>query len=183
MVAWAFRTYRLKRLCIDKTGLGTFPAQKMQQRHGDLVEVDYRRNKVEMIRFSSTEKEILATQLFSNIVDGTCRLPAGDGALQAFTRRDKTGPLAQGPEHGDPIVVNAPSDPATGFPGTAQLLQDEIAAIQRVLTPGGNASYVSPKTKWGHGDSAWSLALALHAVDAVHPTVAALQARLNKNAA
>jgi phage FluMu gp28-like protein len=183
MVAWAFWRYRLKRLCIDKTGLGTFPAQKMQKLHGDMVEVDYRRNKVEMIRFGANEKEILATQLFSNIVDGTCRLPVNDNALPTFVRRDRLGAKAQGAEHGEPRVVNAPPDPATGFPGAAMLLQEEIASIQRVLTSGGNASYVSPKTKWGHGDSAWSLALALHAVDAVHPMVAALQARLGKTAA
>jgi hypothetical protein len=183
MVAWAFWRYRLKRLCVDKSGLGTFPAQKMQKLHGDIVEVDYRRNMVELIRFGAAEKEILATQLFSNIVDGTCRLPDNDNALPYFTRRDRKGAKAHGVEHGPEIPINVGAEPSTSFPGTAMLLQEEIAGIQRVLTSGGNASYVSPRTKFGHGDHAWSLALALHAVDTVHPVVAALQARLNKDAA
>lgn len=182
MVAWAFWRFRLRRLCIDKTGMGTFPAQKMQQIHGDAAEVSYRRNRVEMIRFDRSEKEVLATQLFSNVSDGSLRLPASDAALPTYTRRDRQGERAQGPETGDAIVVNAPSDPSGDFPGTARLIQDEIAAIQRVVTTAGNVTYVSPKTKQGHGDHAWSLALAVHAVDAVHPIVRVLQMRMNRSA-
>jgi hypothetical protein len=46
------------------------------------------------------------------------------------------------------------------------------------VTEHGKITYVSPKTKTGHGDHAWSLALAVHAVDEVHPMVAALQQRM-----
>lgn len=177
MVAWAFRRYRLKRLCIDKTGLGTFPAQKMAKLHGDLVVVAHRRNKVEMIDFTSASKEVLATHLFSNISDGSLRLPANDDALRPFERRDRKGHKAQGEEHGPLRAVNVPSNP--DFPGTAQLIQDELAAIQRRVNPSsGRVSYVSPSTKHGHGDHAWSLALACNAVDDVHPVVLALQQRM-----
>ncbi len=177
MVAWAFREYNLRRLCIDKSGLGTFPAQKMQQLHGDVSPVDYRRNRVEMIKFTKESKEILATQLFQCLGDGSLALPQSDASLPAFTRRDRSGALAKGEEIGPAILVNAPSG-GDDFIGTARLLSQEIGAVQRVVTEHGNVTYVSPKTKEGHGDHAWSLALATHAVDTVHPAVAALQLRL-----
>lgn len=171
MVDWAFAEYRIRRLCVDKTGLGTFPAEEMQRRHGDRVPVDYRRNKVEMIDFLLKSKEMLATGLYGNLAEGILRLPAGDAQLPKFDRRDrKFKRNGVGEAYGPKIIANEP--------GTAALVLTEVAAIQRVVTTAGNITYVSPRTRQGHGDHAWSLALACHAIDAVHPAVRAMQERM-----
>lgn len=50
-----------------------------------------------------------------------------------------------------------------GEPGAAELLRNDICAIKREITPAGNIRYDAPHTDEGHADTAWALALALHA--------------------
>jgi phage FluMu gp28-like protein len=167
MVAWAFKRYRLRRLCIDSTGLGTFPAERMKKKHGDRIDVPHKRNKVELINFTANSKEELATNLFTVMTSQEVRLPDDDAQLPAFERWDED---EKGNRVGNPRRVNEPE--------TAKLLRKEIASIRRIVTPSGNVSYDAPRTKDGHADRAWGLALALFACDKVHPMVMALQARM-----
>lgn len=171
MVAWAFKRYRLRRLCIDETGLGTFPAERIKKKHGDRLDLPHRRNKVEPIKFGLVSKEALATNLYTAVTDGKVVLPAGDEHLATFERWNEDD---GGRRVGTPVVVNPP--------GTAAALATEIASLQRVVTPSGNVTYETPRTKDGHADRAWSLMLALFAVDKVHPMVAALQSRMGAGA-
>jgi phage FluMu gp28-like protein len=76
LVAWAFQTWDLRRLCVDATGLGTFPTQEMAKKFGS--------QRVEAVRFSSTSKEELATTLYSAFLDEWVRIPSHDGATQTI---------------------------------------------------------------------------------------------------
>jgi len=67
MVAAAFQKYQLRRLCVDATGMGAFPAERMRKRHG--------LSKVEPIAFTLQVKEDLATALYTAFVEETIMLP------------------------------------------------------------------------------------------------------------
>jgi len=73
MVDRAFRDFKLKRLCVDSTGIGAFPAERMQKKHGKL--------RVEPVDFTLQSKEDLATTLFSAFTEETIRIPLTDAAL------------------------------------------------------------------------------------------------------
>ncbi len=160
MVARAFAKYKIKRLGVDATGLGTFPAEQIKKRHSEKYDVPHRRPRVELITFGPKTKEALATGLYTAMTNEQLILPASDAALP---HRAVDGPRVEG------HAINAP--------GTAQQLRREIASIQRVITSAANVQYVTPSTSEGHADRAWALMLAVHSVDAVHPMVRALMKR------
>lgn len=123
MVAEAFKKFRIKRLCVDATGIGAFPAERMQKRHG--------RHRVELLTFTSKSKEELATTLYDAFTEDTVKIP--------LTDRDM-------------------------FPvGTAAQLREDVCAIRREITKSNNVRYDAPRSDKGHADSAWALAMALHA--------------------
>lgn len=162
MVGRAFERFGLRRLCVDSTGMGSFPTDRIKKRHGDRAEVPHRRNRVEGVDFTLRSKEALATNLYTMATEGQLALPEDDAALPP--------PLVDGGS-----VANAP--------GTAALLRKEIASIRRVVTPAGNVTFDTLRTNEGHGDRAWALALALFAVDKKHPMIAALENRASRNVA
>lgn len=163
MVAWAFKRYSLRRLCVDSTGLGAFPTDEMRKKHGDRVTVPHRRNRVEAVDFTLKSKEALVTNGYALITEQRLRLPDGDAQLPPFERQAVDG-------KGAPIQVNVP--------GTAGSLRKELGSIRRVVTPSGNVTYDAPRTSEGHADRAWALLLALYAVDTQHPMFAALLSRM-----
>ncbi len=59
--------FRCKRLCVDATGMGAFPAEAMQKRHG--------RTRVEPVAFTLQSKEDLATTLYQRFADATISIP------------------------------------------------------------------------------------------------------------
>lgn len=67
-------TWNVKRLCIDATGMGTFPAEQLQKRFG--------RTRVEPVQFTASSKEDLATNLYSAFTDQTVRIPRADKLLR-----------------------------------------------------------------------------------------------------
>lgn len=75
LVDRAFATYRLRRLCIDATGIGAIPARDIQKRHGLM--------RVEPVTFTSQSKEDMATTLLSRFSSGTVRIPLTDAGLGA----------------------------------------------------------------------------------------------------
>lgn len=123
IVAEAFKRFKLKRLCVDSTGLGAFPAERMQKRHG--------RTRVELLNFSSKNKEELATCLYDAFTAGTIKIPQTDKDIFQ--------------------------------PGTAAQLREDVCAIRREITKSNNIRYDAPRSEKGHADSAWALAMALHA--------------------
>ncbi len=82
MVARAFDTYKLKRLCIDSTGLGTFPAERIKNRHSEKADVAYRRPRVEPVPFTPNSKEKLATGMYAAFTSRNVLIPANDAALR-----------------------------------------------------------------------------------------------------
>lgn len=125
-VAYAFsRRYEVRRLCVDSSGLGAFPAEEMQRQYGQL--------RVEPVVFTQKMKEELATGMHTWFSQTMVRIPADDEALP------------------------------DGTPGAAELLRNDICSIKREITPAGNVRYDAPHTNEGHADTAWALALALHA--------------------
>lgn len=137
MVAKAFERYKLKRLCVDRTGLGIFPAEAIKKKHSERIDVPHRRPRVELVDFTPKNKEALATGLYSAMTGETLVLPKTDATLRTA----------------QPDLVR----------DTAALLRKELASIRRKVTASGNVVYESPRTKEGHGDRAWGLALAVHA--------------------
>ena len=73
MVAFAFKRYHLRRLCVDSTGLGAFPAESMQKRYG--------RTRVEAVTFTQGSKEDLATGLYDYLTNALVLIPLTDAAL------------------------------------------------------------------------------------------------------
>lgn len=74
MVADAFDTYRFRRLCVDATGIGAFPAERLQKIHG--------LHRVEPVVFTLGSKEELATTLFQVLAERRLRIPRADKPLQ-----------------------------------------------------------------------------------------------------
>lgn len=128
MVGDAFKDFgrgngRLRRLVVDATGIGAFPAERMQKRHG--------RTRVELINFSNKSKEGLATCLYDAFTEDTIKIPLSD----------------QGK-----------------FPhGSAAQLREDVCSIRREITKSNNVRYDAPRSEKGHADSAWALAMAIHA--------------------
>lgn len=150
MIREDFATYQLKRLCIDSTGLGSFPAEEIKREHSERHDVPHRRPRVECVDFTASSKDELATGLHQALMTKILLLPAEDADLRV-----------------------APEQP-----GMAALLRRELAAIKRIITPSANVRYESPNTREGHGDHAWALALANHACTTPNAMVEALRKRL-----
>lgn len=144
LVDWTFKVFRLRRLCVDATGMGAFPAEEMQKRYGKL--------RVEAVTFTQPVKEDLATGLYSAFAERKLRIAQNDNALQ----------LPQG----TPSELRA-QGPASLPPQAAEQLREDLCAIRREITSSGNVRYDAPRTDEGHADSAWALALALHATGTV----------------
>lgn len=70
----AFNEWQMRRLCVDSSGIGAFPAQRMQQAHG--------RHRVEPVIFTQNSKEDLATTLFQVLTEKRLKIPREDKALQ-----------------------------------------------------------------------------------------------------
>ena len=79
--------YRCERVVVDATGLGAFPAERLQKLHG--------RSRIEPYTFTLQSKEALATGLYSAFTErlrpiddsgaprrGSIRIPRGDGLLR-----------------------------------------------------------------------------------------------------
>lgn len=75
LVSDAFRDFKLRRLCVDATGMGAFPAERLRKKHG--------LRKVEPIHFTLKSKEELATQLYTAFQDKTVKLPLSDTPLSS----------------------------------------------------------------------------------------------------
>lgn len=82
MVDRAFAKFALKRLCIDATGLGTFPAERIKKKHSERVDVPHRRPRVEPLIFTPKLKEALATGLYTAMTGGQVVLPRSNEALR-----------------------------------------------------------------------------------------------------
>jgi len=75
LVALAFsQTFRVRRLCVDASGLGIFPAEQLQHKYG--------KHRVEAVTFSAPVKEDLATGLYSAFVDSTVRIGKQDSLMR-----------------------------------------------------------------------------------------------------
>ena len=136
LVDWAFQVFKLKRLCVDATGIGTFPAERMQTRHG--------RIRVEPVTFSLSSKEDLATTLYAAFTEQSVKIAKTNAAIRLPDNL--------------PFQLHKPLEPKC-----AEQLRDDLCAIRREITSAGNVRYDAPRTGEGHADSAWALALALHA--------------------
>lgn len=75
LVDGAFSRFNLRRLCVDSSGLGAFPAEQIQRRHG--------RARVEPVVFTMPVKEDLATILYGAIVSNQLKLPQADELLRS----------------------------------------------------------------------------------------------------
>ncbi len=156
MVDRAFDRWKLKRLCIDSTGLGSFPSDRIKKKHSEKIDVAHRRPRVECIDFTPNSKEALATGLYAAMTGGTLKLPKTDIAFPSIASGANTANTA----------------------GTAAQLRKEIASLRRVITAAANVRYETPHTTEGHGDRAWALMLGLHACTAPNAMIAALQKRM-----
>lgn len=164
MVDRAFARYKLRRLCVDATGLGTFPADRIKKRHSERVDVPHRRPRVEPVVFTPTTKEEMATGLYAAMTGNQLRLPAGDAQLAKSSGIDTN--------------TSPPSRYTINEAGTAKKLRTEIASVQRIVSRSGNVQYITPRTSEGHADRAWALMLALHARSTTNPMIDALRSRV-----
>jgi phage FluMu gp28-like protein len=74
LVRDAFERFNLRKLCVDSTGIGTFPVDDMKKAHGV--------SRVEAVTFTQLSKEELATGLYTAITQQRLALPRRDGALK-----------------------------------------------------------------------------------------------------
>lgn len=66
--------FNCRRLAVDATGMGEFPAEQLQKKYG--------RWRVEPFKFTAQSKEELATRLYSAFVEQTVRIPRADALLR-----------------------------------------------------------------------------------------------------
>jgi len=59
--------WRCQRVCIDATGLGSFPAKSIQDKHGH--------HRVELVTFTNASKEAMATTLHKRLADHALKIP------------------------------------------------------------------------------------------------------------
>ena len=123
MVRGGFKEFNYRKLTIDSTGIGAFPAESLQKKFGI--------SKVEPFVFTLLSKAELAT-----------------GALIVFSEKRIWIPRKH-LEGTDPV--------------DCELLAEDLASIQRVVSDAGNIKYEAPHNANGHADRAWSLFLALNA--------------------
>jgi phage FluMu gp28-like protein len=112
----AIAVHKAWRVAVDGTGLGTFPAQAAQRKHG---------LKLDIVKFTGPSKEALATGLYQALVSEALIL-----------RRECAG---------------------------SDEMRKALASIKRIVTAAGNVRYDAARTKDGHADQAWALALAVGA--------------------
>jgi phage FluMu gp28-like protein len=67
MVERAFKKFSLRKLAVDATGIGAFPAERMAKRHGV--------SKVEPVTFTLQSKEELATHMYTLFAERRLRIP------------------------------------------------------------------------------------------------------------
>lgn len=111
MVLAAHDEWDFRRICVDRTGLGRVPSERLEKLLGP--------HRVESVDFTLESKDRMATGLF-----------------QAFNNRT--------------IQIRDDVD----------LIRD-LCSMRRIVTSAGNIRYDTPRTVHGHGDRAWSLALAV----------------------
>ncbi len=140
LVQWAFDAFKLKRLCVDSTGLGGFPTMAMQKKHGAM--------RVEPVTFTLNSKEELATTMYSAFAERYVSISRPNAVIQL-------------PPGLHPKLAQVASTFA--IPEPSKQLQLDICSIRREITAAGNVRYDAPRTDAGHADSAWAFALALHA--------------------
>lgn len=140
LVDWAFQVFKFRRLCVDATGMGAFPAERLQKRHGKM--------RVEPVTFSVPVKEDLATTLYSAFAEKNLSIARTSAAIRL--------------PHGLPGSLASLAQQWL-VPRAAEQLRQDVCAIRREITSAGNVRYDAPRTEQGHADSAWALALALHA--------------------
>lgn len=74
LMALAVESFGCRRVCIDASGLGAFPAERMQKRYG--------RHRVEPLVFTQLVKEDLATTMYSHFAERALRIPASETKLR-----------------------------------------------------------------------------------------------------
>lgn len=106
------------------------------------LQARYGEHRVEPVKFTLQSKEDLATRLYSAFCGVGPATDDGDGSpLRGTVRIPRSDP---------------------------QLALD-VASIRRLITSAGNVRYDAPRTKAGHADKAWALALALLAGESPRP--------------
>ncbi len=105
---------RVRRVCIDATGIGAMLAEEARRKLGP---------KAEAVVFTSASKGEMFTALRRRFEDGRIRIPAD---------RD---------------------------------LREDLHAIQRNVSTGGNITYSAPRNADGHSDRAAAIALAIRALE------------------
>ena len=73
LIRKAFDVHGVSRICIDKTGMGTFPATAAVREHGP---------RVEPVMFGNKEKEAMAGRLYQTLADGVLWIPKGEHDLR-----------------------------------------------------------------------------------------------------
>jgi phage FluMu gp28-like protein len=116
LISDAINVHKAIRVGVDATGMGTFPAQAAQRKHG---------LKLDIVTFTGPVKESLATGLYQALVEE-----------RLILRRSCAG-----------------SDDT----------RKALASIKRIVTAAGNVRYDAARTKDGHADQAWALAMAVNA--------------------
>lgn len=72
LAATALNQYRSRRLCVDATGMGSFPAEELERRYP---------HRVESVNFSLNSKEDLATGMYDRFSKMTVKLPSSERDL------------------------------------------------------------------------------------------------------
>lgn len=74
MIARSFQRWGWRRMCVDSTGLGLVPSQRLVRKYP---------GRIEPVNFSATVKEDLATRLYQSFAERKVLIPAGDAFLRA----------------------------------------------------------------------------------------------------
>ena len=73
LAATAMNVFGCRRLCVDSTGLGSFPAEDLERQYG---------KRIECVNFTLQSKEALATTLYQRFATSSLRLPPDNAELR-----------------------------------------------------------------------------------------------------
>jgi phage FluMu gp28-like protein len=73
MIARSFQRWGWRRMCVDSTGLGAVPSQRLARKYP---------GRIEAVNFNASVKEDLATRLYQSFAERKVFIPSGDALLR-----------------------------------------------------------------------------------------------------
>jgi len=131
----AFDAWRWRKVALDKTGIGSMPAEMIEDALG--------RQRVEQVAFGEATKEILATTLYGATAERRYTIP--DHVVGSAALRKAIGKIKRVVHENGRVSYEAPRSKAEGH-------ADHAWALALALYAAGQRGTQPPRQDYGRGD-------------------------------